>query len=87
MADEEKDSALAGAARVVGSTLGKVVSKVSGGGEGKTASPPPPPAPPAKENLWTAEYAGSGTFIIHKPKRKAGKRHRTIVRNRRPGMR
>ena len=84
MADENKEGALTGAARTIGSALGKVVSTATGGG--KTA-PTPPPAAPQKANLWGTEYAGSGTFIIHKPKRKPGKRHRMVVRNRRPGMR
>ncbi len=84
MADEEKEGTLTEAARTIGSAVGKVVSSV-GGGRDDTARPAPPP--PHKENLWHAEYAGSGTFIIHKPKRKAGKRHRAVVRNRRPGMR
>lgn len=39
------------------------------------------------ENLWRAEYVGSGTFIIHKPKRKDRKRRQTVVKNRRRGMR
>ncbi len=26
-----------------------------------------------KENLWKADYIGSGTFVIHKPKRKKPK--------------
>ena len=26
-----------------------------------------------KENLWKADYIGSGTFVIHKPKRKTAK--------------
>jgi hypothetical protein len=28
---------------------------------------------PSNENLYKAEYQGSGTFIISKPKRKPGK--------------
>ena len=31
------------------------------------------PAPKVKENLYHAEYLGSGTFIITKPKRKPAK--------------
>lgn len=40
-----------------------------------------------KENLYQAEYLGSGTFIITKPKRNKAKLHRSRVKNRRPGMR
>ncbi len=82
MADENKNTGLTGVARTIGSAVGKVVSTV-GGGSGEQAAETPAP----KANLWNAEYAGSGTFIIHKPKRKAGKRHQTVVRNRRRGMR
>lgn len=81
MADEQNSSPLVEAARSIGSTIGKVVSKVAGGD--KTAAPPAQ----AKANLWQAENLGSGTFVIHKPKRSGGKRHRLIVRNRRRGMR
>lgn len=82
MANEQTSSPLVEAARTVGSTLGKVVLTVSSGKEAKTA-----PAVKEKANLWQAENLGSGTFVIHKPKRKSGKRHRLIVRNRRRGMR
>ena len=44
-------------------------------------------APAEKENLYQAEYLGSGTFIITKPKRNSEKLHKTRVRNRRRGMR
>jgi hypothetical protein len=40
-----------------------------------------------RENVWRAEYLGSGTFIIHKPKRKEKKRHQAMVKNPRRGMR
>lgn len=82
MTDEQNSTPLVKAARTIGSTLGKVVSTVSGGKETQTA-------PPTKEkaNLWQVENLGSGTFVIHKPKRKSGKRHRLIVRNRPRGMR
>jgi hypothetical protein len=40
-----------------------------------------------KENLYQAEYVGSGTFIISKPKRNREKLHKSRVRNRRRGMR
>jgi hypothetical protein len=44
-------------------------------------------AQPQRENTWKAEYLGSGTFIIHKPKRQDKKRHQTVVKNPRRGMR
>ena len=84
MADET-DNSVVGAARTIGSTVGKVVSALGGGAT--PASQRSPANAGAKENVWQAEYAGSGTFIVHKPKRKAGKRHQQIVRNRRRGMR
>jgi hypothetical protein len=41
----------------------------------------------ADEKLYRAEYHGSGTFVIHKPKRKAHKRRQQRLKNPRPGMR
>lgn len=41
----------------------------------------------AKENLYQAEYVGSGTFLITKPKRNKAKLHKARVKNRRRGMR
>jgi len=40
-----------------------------------------------KENLYQAEYLGSGTFKITKPKRRARKRRQTALKNRRRGSR
>jgi hypothetical protein len=40
-----------------------------------------------KENLWKAEYLGSGTFIISKPKRKAAKRRQLALKSPKAGMR
>jgi hypothetical protein len=40
-----------------------------------------------KENLYQAEYLGSGTFIISKPKRNREKLRKCRVKNRRRGMR
>ncbi len=39
------------------------------------------------EKLYKAEYQGSGTFIISKPKRKDKKRRQTKVRNPQRGAR
>lgn len=36
---------------------------------------------PQPQDLYKAEYLGSGTFIIKKPKRKGAKKHLTRVRN------
>ncbi len=41
----------------------------------------------AEEKLYQATYAGSGTFIISKPKRKSRKARQTKLKNPRPGMR
>ncbi len=41
----------------------------------------------AKADLYSAEYIGSGTFIISKPKRSKKKRRQQAVRSPKPGMR
>jgi hypothetical protein len=41
----------------------------------------------ADEKLYKAEYVGSGTFIITKPKRKKMKARQTNVKNPRRGSR
>ena len=38
-------------------------------------------------DLYKAQYIGSGTFLIKKPKRKKTKLHQTRVKSRRRGMR
>jgi hypothetical protein len=40
-----------------------------------------------KENLYQAEYLGSGTFNITKPKRPSAKRRQSALKNRRRGSR
>ncbi len=40
-----------------------------------------------EKKLYEAEYMGSGTFKITKPKRKAKKQRQTRVKNRRRGSR
>jgi hypothetical protein len=40
---------------------------------------------PQPENLYKAEYVGSGTFKIKKPKRNSRKTHQQRVKNRRGG--
>jgi hypothetical protein len=42
---------------------------------------------PSTEKLYKAEYIGSGTFIISKPKRKSHKIRQARLKNRRPGSR
>jgi hypothetical protein len=41
----------------------------------------------AEDKLYKAEYVGSGTFIISKPKRKKNKMRQTEVKNPRRGSR
>jgi hypothetical protein len=41
----------------------------------------------ADDKLYKAEYQGSGTFTISKPKRKDRKRRQTKLKNPRVGMR
>ena len=38
-------------------------------------------------NAYQAEYIGSGTFIIHKPKRKKGKQRQQKLKSPNRGMR
>jgi len=39
------------------------------------------------DKLYQAEYLGNGTFIIHKPKRKARKLRQLRLKSPNPGMR
>lgn len=41
----------------------------------------------AEEKLFKAEYLGSGTFVISKPKRKKAKMRQTQLKNVRRGSR
>lgn len=75
---ENSDSVLADVARAVGAAAGKVAS-LAGAGEGKTPKP--------KENAYTAEYLGSGTFRISKPKRADAKRRQSALKAPRRGAR
>ena len=45
------------------------------------------PASKQKENVYQAEYLGSGTFKISKPKRAKIKRRQAALKNRRRGSR
>jgi hypothetical protein len=52
--------------------------------EKKTAKTPTE-AKPVPEDIFKAEYVGSGTFIIKKPKRNSTKLHQSRVKNDRGG--
>lgn len=86
----------------IGRRIGTRSSLLQGGGDGVTeettniAATPPAEQPiqqatPQKrskeDKLWTAEYRGSGTFIIHKPKRNPKKLRQLRLKSREPGMR
>jgi hypothetical protein len=71
----DNDSVLAKAAKAVGKAAGKVA--------GKTATAAPAKAVP--QDLYKAEYVGSGTFKIKKPKRNSRKTHQSRVKNDRGG--
>lgn len=45
------------------------------------------PARKQKENVYQAEYLGSGTFKISMPKRAKSKRRQAALKNRRRGSR
>ncbi len=70
MADEQKskesESPLVSAAKTIGSAVGKVAALAGVGGTAYSK-------PQYKEGTYQADYIGSGTFIIHKPKRKSRK--------------
>ena len=51
------------------------------------AKPRPKPPVKLKENAYQAEYLGSGTFKISKPKRTKAKRRQSALKNRRRGSR
>ncbi len=55
------------AAKAIGTVAGKVAALKSG------SAPKVEEAKPQKEHLYRAEYIGSGTFLITKPKRKSAK--------------
>jgi hypothetical protein len=51
----------------------------------KKSATPPVEAKPVPTDLYKAEYVGSGTFIIKKPKRNSTKLHQSRVKNDRGG--
>jgi len=80
--------ALVGAAKAIGKAAGKVASLASGdskshaGGNSKKK-----PALKQKGNVYQAEYLGSGTFRISKPKRQKTKRRQSALKNPQRGAR
>jgi len=79
MAEDTKknDSVLVSAAKAIGAVAGKIASVT-----GTQAQ-----AAPEKENLYQAEYLGSGTFLIHRPKRKSAKLRQSRLKGPRRGSR
>ena len=75
----ENDSVVVNTAKAVGKAAGKVASKVAALASAATA----PVA--VAEDLYKAEYVGSGTFKIKKPKRNKRKTHQQRVKNDRGG--
>jgi hypothetical protein len=65
-------------AKTIGAVAGKLASSLGLGG----AETPAPPA-----NLYRAEYVGSGTFIISKPKRTKHKMRQSQLKNPQRGSR
>jgi hypothetical protein len=76
------ESDVGGAAKSAGSVSGKAPSAAR-------ANPQTTPKKPVKhkENAYQAEYLGSGTFKISKPKRTKTKRRQAALKNRRRGSR
>jgi hypothetical protein len=74
------EGALVGAAKAIGSALGKVASLAGVAGEAEKTEAP-------AENLYQADYIGSGTFVIHKPKRKSAKLRQSRLRGTTRGAR
>jgi hypothetical protein len=72
----DQDSALESTAKKIGKAAGRLAS-----GLGVT----PDDLKPVPENLYKAQYVGSGTFIISKPKRNVRKTHQSRVKNDRRG--
>ena len=73
----QEDNALKNPARAVGRAAGKA-AKAAGAGD---SAPPAKEAAPVPEDLYKAEYVGSGTFIIKKPKRESDKVHQSRVKS------
>lgn len=80
MADEQNGGALIGAAKAIGKAAGKIAALA-------TSATPAAEPPKQKEDLYKAEYLGSGTFLIRKPKRKSPKLRQTRLKGRVRGAR
>lgn len=65
--NEGSEGVLVEAAKAIGAAAGKVASLA---GAARVEQPAPAPL---KEGAYAAQYLGSGTFIISKPKRKGAK--------------
>lgn len=79
---DQQEGALVEAARTIGGVIGKAAAAL--GVKSTATTPTATPAKAAKpqpENLYKAEYIGSGTFIISKPKRNRRKLHQTRVKS------
>ena len=68
----ERNNALIAGAQKVGRAAGKIAAAL-GAGKQTVAAP--------AANLYQAEYLGSGTFIIRKPKRKKRKARQSQLKN------
>ncbi len=84
MADNSKktkpdENILVAAAKTLGAAAGKIAALAGGRAQA--------PAAAAKENLYQAEYLGSGTFVIHKPKRRGHKLRQSRLKGPRRGAR
>jgi NADPH-dependent curcumin reductase CurA len=81
MADNRKkdEGVLVSAAKAIGAVAGKIAAVAGAHGSAVEAV--------HKENEYQAEYLGSGTFIIHKPKRKNAKLRQSRLKGPRRGSR
>lgn len=83
MADDSKkadENVLVSAAKTIGAAAGKIAALAGAGASAR-------PAVKAKENLYQADYFGSGTFVIHKPKRRSRKLRQSRLKGPRRGAR
>lgn len=85
MADDSKktgtgENVLVSAAKTIGAAAGKIAALTGAGTSAR-------PAVKAKENLFQADYFGSGTFVIHKPKRRSRKLRQSRLKGPRRGAR
>ena len=78
MADQVKPTAnegvLISAATALGSVLGNMIARGSGRERSHRMQAKDP------DDLYRAEYLGSGTFVFRKPKRRPNKVHQSRVR-------